>query len=117
MYCSERDKKQKVTLTFNFDMEAVNKAGLTTDELLEDMRSYAKEFKIDETSYAVFEKIGIDALAILYGYVVRKEDAEPDFTNYLFSWIVDDDGEKEDCKLSILKYREEEKRNGKNRKY
>jgi len=98
-------QNQRITLTFDFNKEEVKGAGLTTDELLEDMRRYAKECEIDEISYGVFEKKGIDALAMLMGYVVRKDDAEPDFVNYLNSWIVDDDGETEDCKVSIEKLR------------
>lgn len=106
---SEIDKKRRTTLTFEFDMEAVEKAGLTTDELLEDMRMYAKENEIVETSYGVFEKNGSHAMAILIGYAVRKNKAEPEFINYLSSWIADIEGTIEDCKVSILKIREREK--------
>lgn len=107
---SERDQQRRTTLTFHFDMEAVEKAGFTTDELLEDMRRYAKECEIDEIEYGVFEKIGIHGLAMLMGYVVRKEHAEPEFINYLTSWIFNTGGNIEDCKESILKSREREKR-------
>ena len=119
MYYSESGKKQRTTLTFNFDMTEVEKAGFTTDELLEDMRRYAKECDIKETAYGVFVKEGEHALAMLYGYVVRKEDEEPDFIHYLTSWIADVGGNQEDCKASILKYRlkEKEEKNGKNEKY
>ena len=68
-----------------------------------------KECKIDETSYGVFEKTGIDALAMLLGYAVRKNDAEPEFIDYLTSWIADINGKIEDCKMSILKKRERDK--------
>lgn len=101
--------KQRTTLTFNFDEEAVKKARLTTDELLEDMRSYAKECGITEVEYGVFEKIGIDGMAMLLGYAVRKDDAEPEFINYLTSWIADINGTIEDCKAEILEIREREK--------
>lgn len=94
--------KSRTTLTFNFDEEAVMAAGLTTDELLEDMRDYAKECEITEVEYGEFEKIGIDAMAMLIGYVVRKDDAEPEFVNYLTSWIADINGTIEDCKSEIL---------------
>ena len=102
---SEKDKQQRTILTFQFDTEAVEKAGLTTDELLEDMRKYAKECQIDEIEYGVFKKTGTHGLAMLMGYVVRKEEAEPEFINYLTSWICDTGGSVEDCKKSILKYR------------
>lgn len=41
-------QKQRTTLTFDFNEVAVKSAGLTTDELLADMRRYAKECEIDE---------------------------------------------------------------------
>ena len=106
----------KVTLTFHFDLEAVEKAGLTTDELLQDMRNYAGECKITETSYGVFEKNGIDAMAMLVGYAVRKSKADPEFLDYLTSWIANIDGTIEDCKVSALKIREEKMR-GETKKY
>ena len=100
--------KSRTTLTFNFDEEAVKAAGLTTDELLEDMRDYAKKCEITEVEYGVFEKIGIDAMAMLIGYAVRKDDVDPKFINYLTSWIADVDGSIEDCKAEILEIRERE---------
>lgn len=89
------------SLTFNFNKEAVEKAGTTTDDLLKDMRSYAKECGVDEVSYGVFTKDGEDGMAILIGYAVRKSDTDPNFINYLTSWIADVDGRVEDCKVSI----------------
>lgn len=98
-------QKQRTTLTFDFNEEAVKSAGLTTDELLADMRRYAQECEIDEIAYGVFEKKGKDAMAMLIGYTVRKAKAEPDFVNYLNSWIADVDGNIEDCKVSIEEIR------------
>ena len=103
---SDKDEQQRTTLTFQFDLEAVGKAGLTTDELLEDMRAYAKEWGIKEISYGVFEKTGKDAMAMLVGYAVRKGKSEPEFLNYLTSWIADIDGTIEDCKKEIIAHRE-----------
>ena len=108
MYYSESGKKQRTTLTFNFDMTEVEKAGFTTDELLEDMRRYAKECDIAETSYGVFEKTGVHAMAMLIGYAVRKGKAEPEFINYLTSWIADIDGTIEDCKQEIIEIRKKQ---------
>ena len=106
------DRKRKSmtsTLTYDFNEEAVAAAGLTTDELLEDMRSYAEECGIDEIEYGVFSKSGPDAMAMLMGFVVRKADTEPDFIDYLNTWIYEDAGETEDCKESIER-RERRKR-------
>ena len=101
-------RSQTTTLTFDFNEEAVKKAGLTTDELLEDMRRYAKECDIKEISYGVFEKTGVHAMAMLIGYAVRKGKAEPEFINYLTSWIADIDGTIEDCKQEIIRIWEEQ---------
>ena len=101
MIWRDRAKGQRTILTFDFDGEVVAAAGLTTDELLEDMRSYAEECGIDEIEYGVFSKSGPDAMAMLMGFVVRKADAEPDFIDYLNTWIADIEGSLEDCKESI----------------
>lgn len=106
---SESSNELRTTLTFNFNEEAVKAAGLTTDELLEDMRNYAKECEITETAYGMFEKRGEHGMAMLLGYAVRKNKAEPDYINYLDSWIADIDGTIEDCKAEILEIREREK--------
>lgn len=99
------------TLTFDFNKEEVKKAGTTTDELLKDMRSYAKECGVKEVSYGVFAKDGKDAMAILIGYAVRKSDSDPDFIKYLTSWIADVNGNVEDCKVSIeRKYKRQQYR-------
>ena len=94
-------RKQTTTLTFDFNEEAVKRAGTTTEELLEDMRRYAKECEVEEISKGVFSKSGADAMAILIGYAVRKSDTDPGFINYLNTWIADVNGTVEDCKVSI----------------
>ena len=66
------------------------------------MRNYAKECEITEVAHGVFEKTGIRAMAMLIGYTVRKNKAEPDFIDYLDSWIADVDGnEYEHCKVLV----------------
>jgi len=99
--CYKGAGQAKTTLTFNFDEEAVNRAGLTKDELLEDMRCYAKECDVEEIAYGVFEKRGEDSMAILIGYAVRKVEANPEYLNYLTSWIADVNGNIEDCKAEL----------------
>lgn len=96
--------EMRTTLTFDFNKKAVEEAGTTTDELLKDMREYAKECGIEEIAYGVFTAAGEDAMAMLIGYAVRKSKDEPDFTNYLNSWIANVDGDdKEDCKREFEK--------------
>ena len=108
MWAMKWDWKRKrnsntTTLAFNFNEKAVAEAGLTTDELLADMRSYAEECDVEEIEYGVFSKSGKDAMAILLGYAVRKANADPDFVDYLDTWIADISGEIEDCKVEIEK--------------
>ena len=110
MIWRERAEGQRTTLTFDFNGEAVVAAGLTTDELLEDMRSYAKECGIDEIEYGVFSKSGPDAMAMLIGYAVRKCKTDPDFMKYLNTWIADVDGNLEDCKVEIESIMQEQRR-------
>jgi len=93
--------KMRTMLTFDFNKKAVEEAGTSTDELLEDMRMYAKECDIDEIAYGVFTTTGADAMAKLIGYAVRKVDAEPEFVNYLSSWIANVEGTIEDCKHEL----------------
>lgn len=97
--------KLRTMLTFNFNRKAVEEAGITTDELLEDMRSYAKECGIDEIAYGVFTAAGEDSMAMLIGYAVRKGKDDPGFIDLLDSWIANVDGSVEDCKKSIEEIR------------
>lgn len=90
-------------LIFEFDTEKVNAAGLTTDELLVDMRNYAEEKGITESSYGVFEKDG-DSMALIGLMIPRLVRKYPNLPNYLINWTFDVDGELEDAKeaLNIL---------------
>ena len=94
------------TLTFKFSEELVKKSGTTIDELLKDMRSYAKECGVEEIYPGVFAKEGNDAMAILIGYAVRKAKSEPEFLNYLESWVANIGGVEEDCKVEMEKQKE-----------
>ena len=92
-----------VTLTFDFNEDRVMEAGHTTDELLAPMREHAKKYGIDEVEYGVFAKDGINALAAIAKFVVN---VSLDYLDYLNTWMMNVDGEVEDCKSSILKYNE-----------
>lgn len=88
----------RTTLTFHFNEEKVKASGTTTGQLLEDMRAYAEECGVTETTYGVFEKEGAEAMAVLVGYAVRKAKEDWGFYELLDSLIADVDGAKEDCK-------------------
>lgn len=85
------------TLTFEFNDAKVAGAGLTTDELLEDMRRYGREHGVSEISYGVFRKDGEDSMATLLKYAVWKQHEDPLFRTYLTKLEANIDGEVEDC--------------------
>ena len=91
-----------VKLTFEFDKAEISKAGLTEDELLAEVREYAKKNKIAETSHGVFEKDGEDALCqnMMIAHTILFD--RPHYLDCLKSLNMDDDGEIEDC-LKIAK--------------
>ncbi|MGN0152301.1 MAG: hypothetical protein ACI39Q_07495 [Wujia sp.] len=93
-----------VKLTFKFNEDKVHEAGYTTDELLEPMREHAEKYGIDEVEYGVFAKDGIYALGAIERYVVN---VSREFLDYLDTWIMDEDGEIEDCKCCLLDCMEE----------
>lgn len=97
-----------VTLTFVFDKEKVLAAGTTEDELLVPMREHAKKYGISEDEYGVFSKDGEDALCDLSMFVAKHTRIHLDYVSYFKSWILDIDGEKEDCIEDTLSWYQEE---------
>ncbi len=98
-----------VKLTFEFDKAEIAKAGLTEDELLAEVREYAKKNKISETSRGVFEKDGEDAVAMLVMIGVETLRKDLAYMKYVKSLVLDDDGDKEDCKESVRDWLIEER--------
>lgn len=86
-----------VKLTFEFDKAEIAKEGLTEDELLAEVRTYAKKNKISETSHGVFEKDGEDALCQIMMIAHTLLCDRPHYLDCLRSLNMDDDGEIEDC--------------------
>lgn len=96
-----------VTLTFNFNYDKIREAGTTTDELLAPMRAHAKEYGIDEIDYGVFAKDGIKALGAIEKYVIH---VSKEYLEFLDTWILDANGEVEDCKACLLRCMEKYKK-------
>ena len=96
-----------VTLTFVFDKEKVLAAGKTEYELLAPMREHAKRYGISEDEYGVFSKEGEDALCVLGMFVAKHTRIHSDYVSYFESWILDVDGEKEDCIADTLSWYKE----------
>lgn len=86
-----------VKLTFVFDEEIMNKKGMTKDEVLLQMRQYAKENDIIESSFGVFEKDGEHALCLLSKFAVEMVRDNLSNIDYLKKLELDVDGEKEDA--------------------
>lgn len=97
-----------VKLTFEFNKAEIAKAGLTENELLKDVRAFAKKHNIAETSFGVFEKDGKDAVALLSMIGVETLRKDLAYMNYVKTLKLDDDGDVDDCKESVQEWLEEE---------
>ena len=86
-----------VTLTFRFNEEKVEAAGLTCDELLVQMREHAEKYDIEEIEYGVFAKEGPHAVADLGMIIPRITRNNIGFVDYLDEWTYNINGRKEDC--------------------
>lgn len=94
-----------VTLTFVFDDNKVTSAGLTEDELLSPMREHAQKYGILEKEYGVFSKDGADALCVIGMFIPQITDQNPHYIDYLQEWILNVDGEPEDCIQATHRWR------------
>ena len=98
-----------VKLTFEFNEELIKKNNITKDELLKEMREYARANDIVESSYGVFKKDGEDALCLLSMIAVKIAEKCVQDTNYLNMLELDVDGEKEDCIRETKEWLQEER--------
>ena len=94
----------RVTLTFVFNKDKVEKAGHTEDELLQPMREHAQKYGIAETEYGVFSKDGEDALCVVGMFVTGITRSNLEYISYFDCWTLDVDGEKEDCIAETKKW-------------
>lgn len=86
-----------VSLTFVFNKDKVEKAGYTEDELLAPMREHAQKYGILEEKKGVFSKDGEDALCDLSMFIPMIIRKNHKYIGFFDEWILDVDGEKEDC--------------------
>lgn len=93
-----------VTLTFVFNKDKVKEKGLTEEELLRPMREHAKKYNIAEAEHGVFVKDGEDALCVLTMFVSNVTYEDKEYVKFFDEWILDVDGEKEDCITETLKW-------------
>lgn len=98
-----------VTLTFDLDYDKMKRDGITEDDMLKPMREHARKYGIEETSKGVFSMDGENALCSLTIFVSRTTRKDLKYVTYFKNWILDVDGETEDCIAETLEwYRENE---------
>jgi hypothetical protein len=86
-----------VTLLFDFDKDKLAEKSKTEDELLVDFREYARKQGITEKTKGFFVMEGENALALFGKFVVKYSYANPDYIDYFNEWLMDVDGDLEDC--------------------
>lgn len=91
------------TLTFDFDEKRVQEAGYTLEQIMDPIRKWMKEHKIQEVAQCKFEASD-DKAIILTSLVVEITKRNHDFINLLKSWILEDEGETEDCIAETKKW-------------
>lgn len=86
------------TLKFNFDLDAVDADGLTTDELLAPMREYAQHSGISEPEYGLFTlPTDRDSFCIMTKWLIRYVKKHPKYPYYFKSIISTLNDEVENC--------------------
>ena len=64
---------------------------------MQPMREHAKKYNIVEVANGVFAKDGEDVLCTISMAIPLYTDMFPEYDRLLSRWILDVDGEKEDC--------------------
>ncbi|MBO4390219.1 MAG: hypothetical protein J5825_05125 [Lachnospiraceae bacterium] len=95
-----------VTLSFEFDKDQIERAGITEEDLLRPMRNIARRDNIVELEYGVFGMEGSDALCIVSMAVLELDRADKRYIEYLKSWRLTTEDSSEDCVKEIRKLRE-----------
>ena len=95
-----------VTVTLKFNEEKLKNLGRTVDEMLEPIRESMKSYDVEEVEQGVFQKTGRDGLVVL-DCTLDYMDDHPEYLDYLDDWLLDIDGEVEDCKAELISYNKE----------
>ncbi|SFW14499.1 hypothetical protein [Selenomonas ruminantium] len=95
-----------VTVTLKFNEEKLKNLGRTVDEMLEPIRESMKSYDVEEVEQGVFQKTGRDGLVVL-DCTLDYMDDHPEYLDYLDDWLLDIDGEAEDCKAELISYNKE----------
>ena len=92
-----------VTVTLRFNEEKLKNMGRTTDEMLEPIRESMKSYDVEEVEQGVFQKTGRDGLVVL-DCTLDYMDDHPEYLDYLDDWLLNVDGDIEDCKAGMISY-------------
>ena len=95
-----------VTVTLRFNEEKLKNLGRIVDEMLEPIRESMKSYDVEEVEQGVFQKTGRDGLVVL-DCTLDYMDDHPEYLDYLDDWLLDIDGEIEDCKAELISYNKE----------
>ena len=92
-----------VTVTLRFNEEKLEKLCRTVDEMLEPIRESMKSYDVEEVEQGVFRKTGRDAMVVIDWPLlyIRKH---LDYLEYLDDWLLNVDGDIEDCKAETISY-------------
>ncbi len=91
------------TTTFRFKEEKLKELGKSVDEMLSPIRESMKKYDVEEIEQGVFRKTGRDALVVL-GCPLRYIRKHLDYLDYLDDWLLNVDGNIEDCKAETISY-------------
>ena len=92
-----------VTVTLTFNEDKLKNLGRTAEEMLEPIRESLKKCDVEEIEQGVFRKTGRDALVVL-GCPLRYIRKHLDYLDYLDDWLLNVDGNIEDCKAETISY-------------
>ena len=99
----EEKDEAVVTVTFRFKEEKLKELGKSVDEMLEPIRESLENHDVEEIEQGIFRKTGREGLMVLTFPLmyIRKH---LDYLDYLDDWLLNVDGDVEDCKAELISY-------------
>lgn len=86
-----------VTILFDFNEGKAEQYGYNLNEVVSEIRAYFKKYGASETKQLFFELDGEDAMCITTSLVVDIVKKDHSFVNIMNEWVLNVDGEEEDC--------------------
>ena len=100
---NKKSNEGVVTTTFRFKEEKLKELGKSVDEMLDPIRETLKNDDVEEVEQGVFRKTGRDAMVVIdwpFLYIRKHLD----YLDYLDDWLLNVDGDIEDCKAEMISY-------------